>query len=374
MVCSAPPRVIDYINPVESRRRDLVLADRDPVLEPFRRPVRHEQPLPIRRPPATPAALSAGSSSGAGPTEATTRQPARRRLARSPIGVVPITWNNVDLTDLAPEVPAATVLDACAELGFDGVQLGRGFPLGDELQAQLRARNLRLAEVYAELPVTEDGPTDDALEIGRERLALLHDAGGDVLVAACRLGGGRERWAARGDDPPLPASPSRAGSASSTSSGSSPRKRARPAGPSRSTPTPARSSRRRPRSGGSQRRRTRPALRSASTPATRPSAAADAVALVAELGSRIRHVHVKDVDPAVLADLRTGRLPDFAAAIRARVFTELGRGLLDVDGLVGALDAIGYGGWLMLEQDSTWLAPAESLRIGRAALLEALAR
>ena len=84
---------------------------------------------------------------------------------------------------------------------------------------------------------------------------------------------------------------------------------------------------------------------------------------------------MKDVDPAVLADLRAGRLPDFAAAIRARLFTELGRGVLDVDGVVAALEAIGYGGWLMVEQDSTWLAPAESAAIGRAALpRQALAR
>jgi len=323
---------------------------------------------------ATPAALSAGSSSGAGPTEATTRQPARRRLVRCPIGVVPITWNNVDLTDLAPEVPAATVLDACSELGFDGVQLGRGFPLGDELQAELRARHLRLAEVYAELPVTADGPTDDALEIGRERLALLHDAGGDVLVAACQIGGGRERWAARGDDPAAPRLSEQGWQRLVDVLGilaAETRQAGRTfafhphAGTFVETPAEIRR------------------LAAATDPARvaicldaghATVGGGDAVALVAELGSRIRHVHVKDVDPAVLADLRTGRLPDFAAAIRARVFTELGRGQLDVDGLVGALDAIGYGGWLMVEQDSTWLAPAESLRIGRATLLEALSR
>ena len=91
-----------------------------------------------RRATSAAAEAEVGSATAAGRAPAATGQPARRRLARSPIGVVPITWNNVDLTDLAPEVPAATVLDACAELGFEGVQLGRGFPQGDELRAALR--------------------------------------------------------------------------------------------------------------------------------------------------------------------------------------------------------------------------------------------
>jgi inosose dehydratase len=50
------------------------------------------------------------------------------------------------------------------------------------------------------------------------------------------------------------------------------------------------------------------------------------------------------------------------------VFTELGRGRLDVPGLLAALKGIDYAGWLMVEQDSTWLAPAESARVSRAYL------
>ena len=205
-----------------------------------------------RRATSAAAEAEAGSATAAGRAPAATGQPARRRLARSPIGVVPITWNNVDLTDLAPEVPAATVLDACAELGFEGVQLGRGFPQGGELRAALRDRNLRLAEVYAELPMSPDGPSDDAVEIGRERLALLHEGGGDVLVAACRrrrrtrgVGGPRRRPRRSADCPSRLAPPRRR-----PRDARRPRP-ARPAGRSRSTPTPARTSRRRPRSGAS---------------------------------------------------------------------------------------------------------------------------
>ena len=58
----------------------------------------------------------------------------------------------------------------------------------------------------------------------------------------------------------------------------------------------------------------------------------------------------------------------FDDAVRRRVFTELGRGCLDVAGLLGALRDVDYDGWLMVEQDSTWLAPADSARASRAYL------
>ena len=327
-----------------------------------------------RRVTSAAAEAEVGSDAAAGRSLAATGQPARRRLARSPIGVVPITWNNVDLTDLAPEVPAATVLDACAELGFEGVQLGRGFPRGHELQTALRDRHLRLAEVYAELPMSPDGPSDDAVEIGRERLALLNEGGGDVLVAACRVGGGRESWAARADDPAAPRLSEkgwrRLADVLATLAAD-----ARQAGRTFAFHPHAGTFVETPDEIRRLAAVTDPARVAICLDAGHATVGGgDAVALVAGLGPRIRHVHVKDVDPAVLADLRAGRLPDFAAAIRARLFTELGRGALDVDGLVGALEAVGYGGWLMVEQDSTWLVPAESLRIGRAALVEALSR
>jgi inosose dehydratase len=298
----------------------------------------------------------------------------RRRLARSSIGVVPITWNNVDLTDLGPEVPWQTVLDACAALGFEGVQLGRGFPEGDALRRALGERGLRLAEIYAELPTTADGPSNDALEIGRGRLALLDGAGGETLVAACRVGGGREAWAGRGDDPGAPRLTDQgwhrlAEVLERLGAEAAERGHALAFHPHAGTfiETPDEVAR----------------LASVADADVvgfcldvghYTVGGGDPVAAVADLRGRVRHVHVKDVDGAVLGRLRSGAIGDFGGAIRARLFTEVGRGIVDVDGLVAALDEAGYAGWLMVEQDSTWLAPEDALRIGRSALLEALGR
>jgi len=90
------------------------------------------------------------------------------------------------------------------------------------------------------------------------------------------------------------------------------------------------------------------------------------------LGERVRHVHLKDVDPSVHAQLRAGALDGFDAATRLRVFTELGSGSLDLMGILRVLEAREYAGWLMVEQDSSWPPPSEAAAIGRRVLAHAL--
>ncbi|HEY7132528.1 MAG TPA: hypothetical protein VH440_09770, partial [Candidatus Limnocylindrales bacterium] len=105
-------------------------------------------------------------------------------LANASIGTVPILWNNVDIPELRLGTSAATVLDDIARTGYDGTQLGLGFPEGDALRAALTARGLRLAEVYAWFGSTVDGPVEGSLELVRERIRLLRIGGGEVLCVA----------------------------------------------------------------------------------------------------------------------------------------------------------------------------------------------
>jgi inosose dehydratase len=100
----------------------------------------------------------------------------------------------------------------------------------------------------------------------------------------------------------------------------------------------------------------------------------DPVGAMRELGALVTHVHLKDVDPVVLERLRAGGLGGFGDAIRARLFTELGAGPLDLDGLLDILVERDYDGWLMIEQDSGWGPPSESAAIGRRVLASALHR
>jgi inosose dehydratase len=71
---------------------------------------------------------------------------------------------------------------------------------------------------------------------------------------------------------------------------------------------------------------------------------------VRQYGTRIRYVHLKDVDPAVRERVAREGL-DFYAAVRSGVFTPLGQGCAEISGVVSDLLSTGYQGWLVAEQD-----------------------
>jgi inosose dehydratase len=98
----------------------------------------------------------------------------------------------------------------------------------------------------------------------------------------------------------------------------------------------------------------------------------DPVTALRQLGERVTHLHLKDVDPGVLERLRRREVGSFGDAVRQRLFIELGSGVLDLDGVLAVLAEREYRGWLMVEQDSGWPPPAESAAIGRRVLAHAL--
>jgi inosose dehydratase len=76
----------------------------------------------------------------------------------------------------------------------------------------------------------------------------------------------------------------------------------------------------------------------------------DPVALGRRCAGRIAHLHLKDVDGAVLDRLRAGEI-ELMQAWEAGLFCPLGEGIVDVDGFLAATAADGFDGWLVLEQD-----------------------
>jgi inosose dehydratase len=78
---------------------------------------------------------------------------------------------------------------------------------------------------------------------------------------------------------------------------------------------------------------------------------------------RINHVHLKDV----LLDVMKGIVADDAPVTdiwSREAFCALGQGDLDVPGVLSGLAAIGFGGWLVVEQD---ILPRTAERFARAA-------
>jgi inosose dehydratase len=91
----------------------------------------------------------------------------------------------------------------------------------------------------------------------------------------------------------------------------------------------------------------------------------DAPAAIRRYARRLEHVHLKDVSGPAMAALRADPRMTFLDALRHRIFTELGNGVLDVVAVARALVEIGYARWLMCEQDTTWRPPGESAAIAR---------
>ncbi len=239
-------------------------------------------------------------------------------LAAVSIGTVPILWNNVDVTELRLGTGAATILDEIARLGYDGCQLGLGFPEGRELRDALAVRELRLAEVYASLPTSADGPADGALDEAVERLRLLVAGDGDVLCVALDGSPERSAWAGRADAdgaPRLTADGWRrlvdVVNDLARATAEAGRRLAFHPHAGTFVETPAETDH----------------LLAATEPDLVPLCldvghwlvgGGDPVAALRRYGDRVTHVHLKDVDPTVLARLRSGELADFGAAVRAR--------------------------------------------------------
>jgi inosose dehydratase len=298
--------------------------------------------------------------------------PGMRPLSRALIGVNQILWANDDLPDLTPAVDPLVILDEMRRLGYAGSQLGTSFPRGAELRDALRARGLRIAEVYASLPCDRDGPLPSAVEIGRAKLAELHAARGDVLVAALALTDDRIPLGGRAGAPGVPrmSDPGIERLARLLES------LARDAGQlgraltfhnhvGTYVETPDEVDR----------------LMVATDPDLVGCcldvghyllAGGDPVAALRDFGERVCHVHLKDVDPRVAERMRSGELGGFLEGLRARVFTEVGAGSLDVDGVLATLSERDYRGWIVVEQDTTWRSPSESAAISRAVIDYAL--
>lgn len=78
----------------------------------------------------------------------------------------------------------------------------------------------------------------------------------------------------------------------------------------------------------------------------------DPVAGVVEYGKRVTHVHIKDVDAAVLTKLVNGEFETMHTAVEDHyLFVPAGEGTLDLTGLLTELEKIGFSDWLMSEQD-----------------------
>lgn len=284
------------------------------------------------------------------------------------LGFAPITWNNEDLqTELGPAVPFETVLDEVAAAGYCATELGDGFPRDPVvLRSALAARALTLPSGWCGLRFFSV-PVEEDLSHTRQLGALLRGAGASFINLADQGTPERKAWAGRANCADAPR-------LSSAQWDDFAERVCRAASVAREYGLQACFH---PHAGTWVETRAELEEFLRRVPASEVKlvwdvghalyGGVDPIDVVRAHPHHIAYIHLKDVDGAVLESLRRDRL-GFDDGIRRRVFTELGRGMLDVPALLATLRDISYDGWLMVEQDSTWLPPAESARVSRAYL------
>lgn len=92
----------------------------------------------------------------------------------------------------------------------------------------------------------------------------------------------------------------------------------------------------------------------------------DPLGVLAAHRHRVWHVHFKDCDMTVAAMARKRGL-GYLAAVRAQLFCELGKGVVDFAGITDSLRSSGYHGWIVVEQDvfPGYGSPKDSARRSR---------
>lgn len=89
----------------------------------------------------------------------------------------------------------------------------------------------------------------------------------------------------------------------------------------------------------------------------------DPAAFVRDHGERIVHVHLKDVDAEVAAELSAKRL-SLLQATRKGLFVPLGRGDAGISAVLEGLQSHGYDRWFVLEQDTAITADEPAVPSG----------
>lgn len=262
---------------------------------------------------------------------------------------------------------AARVLDEIAACGYAGTELGPyGFlPTSPaELRAMLEARGLVLVGAFCPVTLHEPALRQRALEDAGQLIALLADAGASVLVLADAGDAARQAIAGR-----VPPDGSRGLSARQwadfAEGANAVARLARDRGLITAFHPHAATYIETAAEVDELLRLTDPELVGLCLDTGHALyGGADPATMATRHAARIRHVHLKDVRADVLADARAGTL-DFAAAVARGVFAPIGAGDIAMPAVLDALQAHGYEGWFVVEQDRVNAAggPADAPRV-----------
>jgi inosose dehydratase len=268
------------------------------------------------------------------------------------IGSAPISWGVCELPDWGVVLPYERVLDEMAALGYAGTELGPWGYLPQDagaLRRELRARRLELAGAFCPVTLHDRARYDDQVRYALETSRLLADLGAPVLVLAEAGDRSRARIAGRvaPEDPRFSADEwTRFAEGANEIA-----RQARAMGLVTAFHPHAGTYVETPGEIDQLLRGTDPDLVGLCLDTGHVAyGGGDPVALVWRDPSRVRHVHLKDIYRERYERALARRL-DFTAAVGEDVFAPVGRGSVDMKGLLRVLRDAGYDGWLIVEQD-----------------------
>src|SRR5580692_1329872 len=279
------------------------------------------------------------------------------------LATAPVNWNNADVTDYRPWVPYPSLLDEMVAAGYNATEWGMNMERdAAKLLADLQQRNLQILGGFVGLELRNSEKREKeiarALEIGR----FFQSVGAPYLIAADS--GDDRRRAEAGHVDPKGALSKEQWQSLATGLNDLARELA-PMGVKvvfhnhvgTYVETEAETAR--------------------LLEETNPDyvgwcfdcghiayGGADIFRLLTKYGSRVRHAHLKDVNAEVLNQARARRW-NLAEALKAFIFSPLGKGHLDLRRVIELLRDQGYNDWLVVEQDTTPLDPTTVARQNR---------
>ena len=266
------------------------------------------------------------------------------------IATAPVNWNNPDVPEYRPWLPYRPMMDEFVAAGYDATEWGPGMPEDpDELRVALEARGLTMVGAFVGLGFRDAERHDEEMARAMTIAHRLHATGGRLLIAA-EAGDDRRRAEAGHVDESRGLDDGQwlnlAGGLHDLADAIAPLGMRVVFHNHVGTYV---------ETAGETAR-----LLDETDPARvgwcldcghLAYGGGDNLEMLGRYGGRVAHVHLKDVDGAVLARAKAEGW-SFAQALKAYIFPPLGAGVARVPDVVDALLAHGYDGWFVIEQDT----------------------
>ena len=286
------------------------------------------------------------------------------------LGMSPISWSNDDLPQLGGDTSLETCLEETALAGFSGTETGGKFPNNaTDLSACLKAHDLSLVSGWYSGTLIHNS-LEDELDRIADQLALFADCGAAVIVYGETYGTVQNR-----QERPLNTRPKLA----DFDVASYGRRLTALAEHCAAKGVPLSFHHHMGTAVESEAEidqlmaHTGEAVHLLLDTGHLVFAGGNISAVIEKYGSRINHVHTKDIRKNVLAQINKDS-QSFLDCVLEGVFTVPGDGMIDYDQVMKQLHDVGYEGWVIIEaeQDPAKANPLEYAKIGYQALYDAM--